>query len=206
MIKHEGAQVPLFWPGGASAGTGIFHETGEGYPNDYPKFFNRFNGGKWLILEGSAIGGSLGVRAQVGGGEGHVETTLSPLLMRAAEDPANPWGITPADISPANFDLTLLDFQALYGKAGLRLAQSRYGMPDTPPVTPPVIPPIIPPVVPPIIPPSTEPSEELLHLRSSIKLIRSTANKIYDEVDLPSSGRGKYADGLRRLIALIDSV
>lgn len=144
MRKPEGAPVPLVFPGGQSAGVGEFHETGE-FPSDYPKFFARYTGGVPIIQPGSAEAGGQGVRAQVGGGEGHVETTLSPLLMRAAEDPkGNPWGITLDDMSEKQFgggrmvDLTLMDFQALYGRQGLAEAQQRYGTdaePDKP--TPP---------------------------------------------------------------------
>lgn len=71
-------------------------------------------------------------------------------------------------------------------------------VPETAPTTPPV--------VPPIIPPSTEPSEELLHLRSSIKLIRKAADEAFANTDLPPVGGGKYAAALRKLIATIDLV
>lgn len=150
MKKIEGAPVELVFPappGGSPipAGTGEFHETGE-YPNTYPRFFARYCGGVEIILPGSKDAGGQGVRAQVGGGEGHVETTLSPLLMRAAEDPrGNPWGITLDDMSERQFgggrmvDLTLMDFQALYGREGLAEAQRRYGTAEPDKPTPPTI-------------------------------------------------------------------
>lgn len=128
MKKENGRSVLLVWPGGAFAGMGVFRDTGPNYPNTYQSFFDRYNEGVQLILPGSAQGGgSQGVRAQVGGGEGHTETTLSPCLMRAASDPNNPWGITPDDVSQANINLTLLDFQALEGKKGLQDALRLYG-------------------------------------------------------------------------------
>jgi hypothetical protein len=137
MKKTEGAPVTLVWPGGSPAGTGIFHDTGE-MPNTNKKFFDRYNGGKELYLPNSAAGGSPGVRAHLvgtGRGEGHVETGLSPCLMRAAKDPSNPWGITADDVSERKvtpdgaraIDLNLYDFMALYGADGVKEAMERYG-------------------------------------------------------------------------------
>lgn len=132
MKKPDGHPVELVFPGGQPAGTGRFTETGE-YPNTYPKFFARYTGGKEVILPGSKAGGGQGVRAQVGGGEGHTEQTLSPALMKAAEDPNNPWGITREDVSEKivggarAIDLTLIDFLALHGRKGFNEAVNRYG-------------------------------------------------------------------------------
>jgi hypothetical protein len=129
MKKQEGAPVDLVFPGGQHAGTGVFHDTGNVYPTTLQAFFDRYNNGKILILPGSAVpgSGSEGVRAQVGGGEGHTEQTLSGCLMRAIEDPNNPWGVTADDMAPGRVDLTLLDFLAIYGRAGLNDAMAKYG-------------------------------------------------------------------------------
>lgn len=146
MKKPEGSPVELVFPappGGSPipAGTGRFHETGQ-YPSDYPKFFARYCEGKEVILEGSKVGGGLGVRAQVGGGEGHSEVSLSPCLMRASLDPNNPWGITPDDVSERvvggvrMIDWTLIDFLAIYGRQGLREAMKRYGSGSEKPAQP----------------------------------------------------------------------
>lgn len=137
MKKPEGAPVELVFPatpGGSPvpAGTGVFHETGE-FPNTYPRFFARYAGGKEIILPGSKAGGGQGVRAQVGGGEGHTEQTLSPALMAAAKDPNNPWGITEDDVSERvvggvrMIDWTLMDFLAIYGRQGFNEAVRLYG-------------------------------------------------------------------------------
>lgn len=210
MKKTEGAPVPLVYPGGQAAGVGEFHETGE-QPNTYARFFARYNRGEALVLPGSEAGGGEGVRAQVGGGEGHVETTLSPLLMRAAEDPkGNPWGITLDDMGERQFgggrmvDLTLMDFQALYGREGLAEAQRRYGTatePDKP------------------APPTIDPEKEVLRAKLADEIaLRETAEKDLNLAksklataastvktfalglgsEAPVKGGGKYALALRR--------
>jgi hypothetical protein len=136
MLKNDRAPVKLVWPGGAPAGEGVFTDTGE-YPNTYPKFFARYNRGEPLILPGTE-GQGQGVRAQLvgaGRGEGHVETGLSPCLMRAAKDPNNKWKITEDDVSERKvtadgvraIDLTLMDFMALYGAEGVGEAMALYG-------------------------------------------------------------------------------
>jgi hypothetical protein len=136
MLKNDRAPVKLVWPGGAPAGEGVFTDTGE-YPNTYPKFFARYNRGEPLILPGTE-GQGQGVRAQLvgaGRGEGHVETGLSPCLMRAAKDPNNKWKITEDDVSERKvtadgvraIDLTLMDFMALYGAEGVGEAMAVYG-------------------------------------------------------------------------------
>lgn len=214
MRKTEGAPVPLVFPGGQPAGVGEFHETGQ-YPSDYPKFFARYTGGVPIIQPGSKDAGGQGVRAQVGGGEGHVETTLSPLLMRAAEDPrGNPWDITPDDMSERQVgggrmvDLTLMDFQALYGREGLAEAQRRYGTaePDKP------------------APPTIDPEKEQLRVKLTETLkaketaekselaARARMEKLLSDVKANAEGmqrfagktNGKYAKELRdRAVALL---
>jgi hypothetical protein len=136
MLKKEGAPVKLVWPGGAPAGEGVFTETGE-YPNTYKRFFDRYNRGVALILPGTE-GQGQGVRAQLvgaGQGEGHVETSLSNPLTRAAHDPNNKWQITLDDVSERKvtsdgvraIDLTLMDFMAIYGAEGVGEAMALYG-------------------------------------------------------------------------------
>lgn len=124
MLKPEGTPIDLVFPGPGGrpipAGTGTFHDIGT-YPNTNQLFFDMFNGGKELYLEGTGTGpGNPGVRAQIGGGEGHVEVSLSPAIMNAAKDPNNPWKITPDDVSQANINYTLFAFMGIYGRDGNR--------------------------------------------------------------------------------------
>lgn len=137
----ENAPVELHFSGGAPAGTGAFHETGEGYPDTNAKFFARYAEGAELYLPGSATPNSPGVRAQVGL-EGHGEAAVGAAIMRACEDPANnKWGFERSQAPKGQadmpaFNLLLLDFMAVEGVKGCSEIQAAYPPPDTKPTPP----------------------------------------------------------------------
>lgn len=116
----------LVFPGGQVAGTGVFRDIGK-FAATNDEFFAAFNGGKPLYLPGSEVPGvTRGVRAQIGGGEGHVEVALSPAFINASAQP-NPWGIVPEDAAQSVIDYNMQVFMAIYGREGINTMLDKYG-------------------------------------------------------------------------------
>lgn len=116
----------LVFPGDQVAGTGVFRDIGK-FAATNDEFFAAFNGGKPLYLPGSEIPGvTPGVRAQIGGGEGHVEVALSPAFINASAQP-NPWGIVPEDAAQSVIDYNMQVFMAIYGREGINTMLDKYG-------------------------------------------------------------------------------
>ena len=126
MKKQDGAPVDLVFPGGQHAGTGVFHDIGK-FAATNEEFFAAFNDGKPLYLPESEVPGATpGVRAQIGGGEGHVDVSLSPAFLNASKQ-KNPWDITPEDAAQGVIDYNMQVFMALYGRDGINDMLDQFG-------------------------------------------------------------------------------
>lgn len=216
MLKPEGASIDLVFPGPGGrpipAGTGTFHDIGV-YPNTNQLFFDMFNGGTPLYLPGTGTGpGSPGVRAQVGGGEGHVEVSLSPAMLKAAEDPNNPWKITPEDVSQANINYSLMVFMGIYGRRGINEMLDQYGQGHDERTVP------KPPPNPPTPPSSPSDREEIEKLKKEVDTLKSqitSTKKKLQTASVDLAGKLPTRGGIpiqnlvkevKKLLAIIDGL
>jgi hypothetical protein len=200
---NEGATIYWTVPGGTKPSPGLpvtaFTNTGSTFPNHPDLFWARYSDGEPIWVEEPNPGNPAGLRAHLLAEGDHGGVSLGTALMRAAEDPGNPWGLEPRQMQ-GDMQLLIHDFMATELGPGREDPRVLYPAPAGPPLRPGTRP-SGPPAPPPALPPE---AVKALELVGKLKASATVISVEMERKSLRTWGGGRWAQNLRLLLDLIE--